>query len=173
MVWMVGLAACSHSSLAPPDTGQPESLDTAIAGLSGFIDRDEATRVAKLLLQATDELAREYDMARPPRFHNLLVHLGLRKRGLCCHWVADLRTRLQVIDSSSVQSDWIVARHGHALLEHSSLVIHAADSTWEQGLVFDPWRTVGQPYWVRVDEDTYSWRQHPLSGNWEQLHCKL
>lgn len=173
MVWMAGLAACSHSSLAPSNTGQPESLHTAIMGLPGFIDGDEAALVAKLLLQATGELAHEYEMARPPRFHNLLVHLGLRKRGLCCHWAADLHARLQVIDSGSIRFDWVVTRLGHALQEHNSLVIHASDLTWEQGLVFDPWRKAGQPYWVRVDEDMYIWKQHPLSGNWEQLHCKL
>lgn len=173
MAAMLVLVACSGSSMVSSHALQPESLRTAIASLSASIDEDDAAQIAQFLLQSTDELATEYNMARPPRFHNLLVHVGLRKRGLCCHWAADLRVRLQGIGSSLIRLDWVVTRHGQALLEHNSLVIHAADSTWEQGLVFDPWRKSGLPYWVRVQEDMYTWKQHPLSGNWEKLRCKL
>lgn len=164
-------AACSHSPNYDADPQETEALHYAIVSLSDNVKEKEAEALSTLLISSTLELANEYRMASPPRYHNLLVHLSIRDRGLCCHWAEDLRLRINKFSPQTLNIDWLVTKHGD-LLEHNSIVIFAADTTWKQGIVYDPWRASGQPYWVLVEDDKFIWKQHPLSGDWEQLHCK-
>ena len=171
-IFIISVAGCSHSSNFTSPANNSERLSGAILALSNSISPAEATQTSKLLLSATSELAQEYKMVRPAKYHNILVKLGLRRRGLCCHWAEDLHRRLRTIDPQSIKFDWVVARHGSQLREHNSVVVYAANSTWQQGLVFDPWRKAGQPYWILIERDKYPWHPHPLSGEWDLLHCK-
>ena len=98
--------------------------------------------------------------------------LGIRDRGLCCHWAEDLHAKLRQLHTSSLRFDWLVARQGSQLREHNTVVIYAADSSWLEGIVFDPWRKAGVPHWAKVTGDEYPWELHPLSGQWKNLRCK-
>ncbi len=171
-ILILSVASCSHSSTFTSSDDNLERLNVAILSLSNSISPEEATQTSELLLSATTELAQEYKMVSPSKYHNMLVILGLRERGLCCHWAEDLHRRLRTIDPQSIKFDWVVARHGSQLREHNSVVVYAANSTWQQGLVFDPWRKAGQPYWILIERDKYPWHPHPLSGEWDELHCK-
>ena len=163
--------ACSHSPKFVADPQDTEDLHNAIASLSNDVKQEEAKAISELLISSTLELSNEYRMASPPRYHNLLVQLSLRDRGLCCHWAEDLRLRVINLHPRSIDIDWLVTKHGK-LLEHNSIVIFAAGTSWQHGIVYDPWRASGQPYWVSVKDDQFVWKQHPLSGDWDQLHCK-
>lgn len=171
-ILILSVASCSHSSTFTSSDDNLERLNVAILSLSNSISPEEATQTSELLLSATSELAQEYKMVSPAKYHNMLVKLGLRKRGLCCHWAEDLHRRLRTINPRSIKFDWVVARHGSQLREHNSVVVYPANSTWQQGLVFDPWRKAGQPYWILIERDKYPWHPHPLSGAWDDLHCK-
>ncbi len=162
--------ACSHSPNSASDAESSEALHDAIISLSNEVEAEEAEAISALLISSTKDLANAYRMTSPPRYHNLLVHLKLLDRGLCCHWAEDLRLRVDNLQPQTLSIDWLVTKHGK-LLEHNSIVVFAANSTWQQDIVFDPWRASGQPYWVTVVDDKYLWKQHPLSGNWEHLHC--
>ena len=148
------LSACSHNSLPTESANKVQDLSHDIASLSPEIPFAEAEQTSRTLLLTTDDLANEYRMASPPRYHNLLVHMGMRKRGLCCHWAEDLHTKLRELKVSTLKFDWLVAKQGK-LLEHSSIVIYPARLTWKDGIVFDPWRKSGIPYWVTVNRDKY------------------
>ncbi len=111
-------------------------------------------------------------MASPALYHNMLVNMGLRERGLCCHWAKDLHAKLRGLDTSSLKFDWLVARLGSQSREHNTVVIYAADSTWTKGIVFNPWRKAGVRHWTKMTGDEYPWQPHPLSGKWEILRCK-
>ena len=163
---------CTHSLLPIVNADRSSELGIAIASLSGSINKEDARLVSKVLVVSTTELAASYRMTSPPRAHNLLVHMGLKERGLCCHWAEDLRLRLSTLKQESLKFDWLVAHQGRPLAEHNGIVVYGVDSTWKQGLVFDPWRKAGQPYWVLVETDQYPWQLHPLNGQWDLLHCK-
>jgi hypothetical protein len=124
------------------------------------------------LINTTIELAKQYDMASPALYHNMLVNTGFRERGLCCHWAEDLHAKLRGLHSNSLKFDWLVARLGSQLREHNTVVIYPVGSSWENGIVFDPWRKAGIPYWSKVSRDKYPWQPHPLNGRWDILRCK-
>lgn len=149
-----------------------DNLTLAISDLSSEVSLIDASETSRLLVATTIELANEYDVTWPPLYHNILVNTGFRKRGLCCHWAEDLHAKLRSLQSQSLQFDWLVSRLGSELREHNTVVIYPSGSSWDKGLVFDPWRKAGVPYWSKVSNDKYPWQPHPLSGRWDILKCK-
>ncbi len=149
-----------------------DKFSKAIHSLSEEVLITDAKDASQLLINLTNRLTAEYDMASPALFHNMLVNTGVRERGLCCHWAEDLHQQLRTLNTSSLKYDWLVSRMGSRLREHNAVVIYAADSNWSNGLIFDPWRMSGKPHWIKVAEDKYPWKRHPLSGQWKLLRCK-
>lgn len=171
------LSACSHAPAPQINSNQNNSneitdLALAIRSLSEHVPFADANETSRLLIDTTVELAKQYDMASPALYHNILVNTGFRERGLCCHWAEDLHAKLRGLQSNSLKFDWLVARLGSQLREHNTVVIYPAGSSWENGIVFDPWRNAGIPHWSKVSNDKYPWQPHPLSGRWDILRCK-
>ena len=164
------LIACSHS--VPESVNKIDELSYAIGLLSSEIPSTEADQGSQVLINTAVSLANEYDMASPALYHNMLVRMGIRERGLCCHWAEDLHAKLRELDVATLKFDWLVARQGSQFREHNSVVIYSAQATWKQGIVFDPWRKAGVPFWTTVEGDKYPWQPHPLSGQWKILRCK-
>lgn len=169
---MMFAAACTHSPKSANLDENIELLSHAITALSSEILPSEANETSRVLLATTAKLTKEYNMASPAKYHNLLVNLGLRRRGLCCHWAEDLHAKLRKIHSNSLDFDWVVTKHGNILQEHNTVIIFSSKSSWENGLIYDPWRNAGKPFWAHVDKDKYVWKRHPLSGKWQELHCE-
>jgi len=166
------IISCAHVTAPEDVASEIEGLTRAINALSAEVSSTDASQTSSLLINTAIELADEYNMASPALYHNMLVNLGLRERGLCCHWAEDLHAKLRELNTSSLKFDWLVARHGSQLREHNTVVIYASGSTWGNGIVFDPWRKAGIPHWNKVAGDEYPWKLHPLSGRWEILRCK-
>ena len=172
-VLVILFSSCSHTSPKPTDLeSQTNQLTHSIASLSAQVLSEDAKNVSNVLILTSNHLANEYDMERPALYHNMLVNLGFRNRGLCCHWAEDLHAELRKLNTDSLNYAWLVARHGSKLREHNSIVIYAEDLSWQEGLIFDPWRTAGEPFWIAVKDDHYPWELHPLNGQWDALHCK-
>jgi hypothetical protein len=132
-------------------------LHADLKGLGQDTDSAEAGRVAEEAVTYSFRLAEEYRVAAPARWHNLLIQLGFKDRGLCFHWAEDLLKRLQALDLKTYQLHWGVAHPGSELREHNSVVITARDQPFEKGLVLDPWRNSGDLYWAAVRQDRYPW----------------
>jgi len=171
LIALVGIA-CTHVSAPENFNSEIEDFTQAISALSAEVLVTDASQISRLLINMAIELADEYNMASPALYHNMLVNTGFRERGLCCHWAEDLHAKLRELQISSLKFDWLVARHGSQLREYNTVVIYAADSNWSEGIVFDPWRKAGVPYWTKVSGDKYHWQPHPLSGQWKILRCK-
>ena len=172
IVFLISFSSCTHAPLPEDHADHSLKLEEAIASLSDSINIGDARLISEVLVASTSELAQTYRMTSPPQYHNLLVKMGLRERGLCCHWTEDLRSRLLQVNQGTIQFDWLVSKHGSSLSEHNTIVIYAENMSWQQGMIFDPWRKAGRPYWIRVRLDKYPWQLHPLSGQWELLRCK-
>lgn len=166
------VTACTHVSVPENISSEIDNFTQAISALSTDVLVADASQTSRVLINTAIELADEYNMASPALYHNLLVNTGFRERGLCCHWAEDLHVKLRELEISSLKFDWLVARHGSQLREHNTIVIYAAESNWLEGIVFDPWRKAGVPYWTKVTGDEYPWQSHPLSGQWNILRCK-
>jgi len=161
------IAAAMVSGCAAPRSAllrEPARIESRIAALQGRLkglgkatDPDEARRVAQTAVAGSLELAEGYRVATPALWHNLLIQMGVRDRGLCYHWTEDLMKRLQSLNLKTYQLHWGVAHKGSDLREHNSVVITALRQPFDTGLVLDPWRNSGDLYWAAVRQDDYPW----------------
>jgi len=138
--------------------------------LLGYRD-DETLRLAQTILTTTDTLARQYRVQPPALWHNFLVNVGMRDRGLCCHWTQDLLREIEDLQLQKYHAVWAVSRHG-TWREHSSVVITANGQEFKNGLVLDAWRNAGQLYWIHVVDDSYVWQPHPGANDLARIRCR-
>jgi hypothetical protein len=137
------------------------ALKRDLLALAAGTDASEARRVAETAVVHSLNLAQEYRVTAPALWHNVLIQMGLRDRGLCYHWTEDLMRRLQRLDLASFRLHWGVAHRGSDLREHNSVVISAATQPFERGIVLDPWRNSGDLFWTAVAGDSYPWEILP------------
>ena len=142
-------------------TVEISALNEKLTRLGTAIDEVEARQVAETAIIYSQTLAARYRVVRPAIWHNILVRMGARERGLCYHWTTDLMRKLQSLGLTSFQLFWGVAHQGSELREHNSVVIAARGQAFDKGLVLDPWRNSGDLYWASVPQDRYPWRELP------------
>ena len=158
------LQACAVSRFegenAQPKPQAVDALTQAILDLEGDIDADEAARAARISIWYSRHLAAQYEIVGSPLFHNMLVNLGIKERGLCVDWTRDLMVRLQKERFRSIDLHWGVANFDSAFrIEHSTVILSATGAGLRQGIVLDPWRNSGDLYWAPTLEDAeYAWR---------------
>lgn len=163
---LAGCWACSGAALRGEGGGESEEgraaeLASALLALGPGVDREEAERAAWVAIATSRRLAAAYRVTPPARWHNLLVQLGARERGLCYHWAGDLLQEIQALGLRTLEVHWGVAHRGSDLREHNSVVVTAAGRPFAEGLVLDPWRGSGRLVWIRVREDRYPWEPLP------------
>lgn len=161
------LQACASTNPAvslPPVVEQQRiaELQQAILALDANVERSEARRAATIAIEYPLELAEQYEIDDSPLVHNMLVNLGLKPRGLCVDWTADLITRLREERFHSLDLHWGVANHDSLFrIEHSTVIISARNHHLDQGVVLDPWRNSGNLFWSPTLEDPgYEWHPH-------------
>lgn len=135
------------------------ALSNDLASLNGHTNLTEAGELAETAIGYSYHLAEEYRVVRPAIFHNLLVRIGFKDRGLCYQWTEDLMNRLDLMQLKSFQLHWGVAYRGSELREHNTVVVTARGHPFEEGIVLDPWRNSGDLFWTRVKNDHYPWQE--------------
>lgn len=159
------LAACAGATGLRSDglrlSAKVASLERGLAALGPAVDRTEAHRAAHTAIMASLQLADDYRVMPPARWHNLMIQAGVRDRGLCYQWTEDLMQRMQALELKTLELHWGVAHKGSDLREHNSVVITARRQPFRQGLVLDPWRESGDLYWAVVERDSYPWEPLP------------
>lgn len=141
--------------------GKIASLQKDLAALNGQTNKVEAGQVAQTAIQYSFYLAEDYKLVRPAVLHNVLVRIGLKDRGLCHHWTADLMEQLERLELKTYQLYWGVAHRGSELREHNSVVVAAKGQRFEEGIVLDPWRNSGELHWTSVKNDRFPWKERP------------
>jgi hypothetical protein len=158
---LYGCATATTTVDLPPDAEKQRVADlvNAIKALGDDIDPDEARRAARIAIEYSRQQAIEYDITGSPLYHNMLVNLGVRSRGLCIDWTADLKARLQEERFRTLDLHWAIANYRTTFsIEHSTVVISAPGASLQQGLVLDGWRSSGDLYWSPTLEDSgYMW----------------
>ncbi len=158
---LYGCATTTAPVDLPPDAEKQRiaNLGNAIKALGDDVDPDEARRAARIAIEYSRQLAVEYDITGSALYHNILVNLGIRSRGLCIHWTADLKARLQEERFRTLDLHWAIANYRTTFsIEHSTVVISSPGASLQQGLVLDAWRNSGDLYWSPTLEDSgYVW----------------
>jgi len=152
------------------EIGQRERLEADLSLLLGYRD-PETLRLAQTIVATTDQLARIYRVQPPALWHNFLVNVGIRERGLCCHWTEDLLREIDALQLTKYHAAWGVSRHG-TWREHNSVIITAAGQAFETGIVLDPWRHAGELFWAPVAIDGYRWQPHPGDNGTARIRCR-
>jgi len=139
------------------EKGDVNQLKYDISELSPLINKLEASKVASIAIDYSKVLANEYNLVSPPLYHNSLVQMGLRKRGLCFHFAQDLITKLKGLNLKTLDLRWVV--HDKAQYwEHSSIVLVQKGQAIQSGIILDAWRNSGKLYWNNFKKDTrYTW----------------
>jgi hypothetical protein len=96
--------------------------------------------VAESAYATAAQLRRDYGViGGPPSFHNFLVNLGIRKRGLCFQWAEDLLVQLDALKLRTLELHWAEARAG-SWQEHNCVVVTAKGQRFREGIILDCWR---------------------------------
>jgi hypothetical protein len=160
LLFVCFLTGCVH---VPPAAGDSQitALRRALTSLHPDVQDTEAGRLATVAYGYPRQLARDYRLVRPPLFHNLLINLRLKKRGLCYQWAEDMVAQLQTLRLESVELHWGSAAAGK-LREHNTVVVTGPGQPFADGIVLDPWRRSGELVWVFVAADSYVWQEGEL-----------
>jgi hypothetical protein len=129
-----------------------------LRALSPAVAPDEARRFASAAVTVAAELGKKYDVTLHPWLHNASIHLGLKQRGFCYEYQADLYEGLKDIKADHLALHFIEANKAK-LNEHHALSVTVAGARWDSGVVLDAWRYNGNLYFMPVKADTkYQWK---------------
>lgn len=118
----------------------------------------EAQRIAEGVIPEIARLKKKYHLFPIPVVHNMMISVGLKKRGACKHWAEDLLTFLRTIPREYFYVMWGEANPGK-MHEHNVAVLIPNYGSFQDGLFIDPWRTAGIPLWKSVTADAhYKWQ---------------
>ena len=155
------LLGCSVQ-IDPPRKSKVLALTQLLESMDSVSSHQEAEQLSKDIFQKTARLTKEFKMISPPQYHNFLVNIGLKEKGLCYHWSDTLYIYFTHKSYPSFTFHLMGANIGEYWTEHNAMVVVAKDLPVEQGIVVDPWRDPGKLYFSKVREDTqYHWKHRP------------
>jgi len=148
-----------------PSKTRITQLTDLLRSLETSITVKEAKILSEDIFHETAMLTKEFKLTSPPWFHNVLVNIGVRKKGLCYHWSDTLYVYFLEKKYPSFEFHLVGANIGEYFSEHNALVIVAKDGSIKNGILIDPWRDSGKLYFSRVVEDKkYKWKHREERG---------
>ena len=118
---------------------------------------EEANQIAYSVVKGIEKLRDFYNIHTFPLVHNFIIDIGLASRGGCKHWAEDLLNVIGTVEHPHFTAFWAEAHPGK-MSEHNVAVIAPRGASFDAGILIDPWRTAGEPYWSLVVEDSHPWR---------------
>lgn len=139
-------------------------LKTSHKKVDGKKLRQESLNLAIGVVDEIGRLKSKYKSFAIPIVHNMLIDVGLKKRGACKHWAEDLLTFLRTTKRDFFYVTWGEA-NPKKMTEHNVAVIYPNHASFYDGLLIDPWRTSGKPFWIPVKKDKhYKWNPWDYYG---------
>ena len=146
----------------PPNENRLDALTLLLQSMDTAISQQEAQKLSKDIFQKTQALTKEFEMTSPPQYHNFLVNIGLKDKGLCYHWSDTLYAYFTHKSYPSFEFHLVGANIGKYWTEHNVMVIVVKGMPVEDGIVIDPWRNPGKLYFSKVKDDyKYHWKHRP------------
>lgn len=140
-------------------------LSLLLRSLGSDITHSETKQLSQDIFRKTQKLTKEFELTSPPVFHNFLVNVGLREKGLCYHWSDALYAYLSEKHYPSFEFHLVGANIGEYFYEHNALVVVAKGGKVQEGVIIDPWRDSGELYFSLVKSDVeYRWKHRPARG---------
>lgn len=150
---------CSVSLLPTPSS---HTLSQVFYALDTNISKKESQYLASEIYDKTQSLSKAFKLTSPPQYHNFLVAIGARKKGLCYDWSDALYLHLKSQNHASFEFHLMGANIGEYWREHNILLVVAKGKSLEEGILIDAWRDSGKLYFSRIKEDKkYTWKHRP------------
>ncbi|MBX7147441.1 hypothetical protein K1X76_00020 [bacterium] len=121
---------------------------------------NEADILAQAIIKRIEYLKKEYKIVGTPSLQNLLILAKIKKRGACKHWAQDLLETITAIKRDYFTAYWAEAHPGK-ITEHNVAVLVPQGAPFESGLIIDPWRRAGEPFWILVKDDPHPFKPWP------------
>ncbi len=115
----------------------------------------EADAMAKEIIDTLYALSQKWRIGSA-LFTNFLINLGMKDKGFCYHYAANLRKALMKRSWNRFDLHWGAAWE-FTFRESNAMIITAKGRPFEEGLAVDPWRTAGKPFWTPVKGDRFPW----------------
>lgn len=158
------LSGCVVTPL-PVSQTKKSKLTKALHNLDRNNSTKESMKLSRDIFYTVDRLTKEFKLTSPPLWHNTLVNVGLRKKGLCYHWSDTLYMHLVSQKYAHFEFHLVGANIGEYFWEHNALVVVKKGGKVQEGIVIDPWRDSGKLYFSKVNADKkYSWSHRSDRG---------
>ena len=146
---------CTNTPKAPLHVKSLEELF-----LSLHVDKNESIKLSYEMLSYSSKLKNDYNLVKPPLYHNFLVNIGVKNRGLCWHFAYDMLAHAKKQNLKSFDYYIGGANINDYWEEHNSLIVTCKGCKFEEGIVLDPWRNSGDLYFSKIKNDKkYIWIQ--------------
>jgi hypothetical protein len=162
----VALGVCLAISAFAQDEKSIYNLRNALIALSPrTVDPREAELLSTTAHTTSRQLAREYGVIGDPAFHNYLINIGLKKKGICADYTRDIGARLRDLRFKTFVLHWGAAWAKESE-ENNALVVTARNQPFLDGIVLDGWRRAGRLFWCPVRDDAeYEAGRHGFLGH--------
>jgi len=162
LLWLPLFSGCSLTPLTTPTqielSQNIDRLTKMIENLGTTVDKQEAQNLAKSAILKSRELVKEYDLVSPPLWHNTLVNIGIKKRGLCYQWAEDLLKYLHTKNYKSLTLHYVGANIG-GYFEHNAVAISERGMRFDNSILLDAWRDSGNLFFIELKNDKkYKWK---------------
>jgi hypothetical protein len=128
-------------------------LRNALIALSPrTVDPREAALLSETAHHSSRQLSREYGVTGDPAIHNYLIHIGVKKKGICADYTRDIGARLKEFHFKTLALHWGGA-YAKESDENNALVVTARNQPFLDGIVLDGWRRAGRLFWCTVRSD--------------------
>jgi len=159
-------AICFALTARAQDEVSIRKLRDALIALSPrTVDPLEAESLSITAHAASRQCAREYGVTGDPAFHNYLINVGIKKRGICADYTHDIGARLREMRFKTLVLHWGTAWEKESD-ENNALIVTARNQSFYEGIVLDGWRRSGRLFWCAVKDDAeYESGRHGFLGH--------
>ena len=160
-----GFVICANTLFAK-DEKSIVDLTNALIGLSPHtVDPREAAVLSETAHHMSRQLAREYGVTGDPAVHNYLIHIGVKKKGICADYTRDIGAKLKQLRFKTLVLHWGAAWAKESD-ENNALVVTTKNQPFLDGIVLDGWRRAGRLFWCKVKDDwEYEAGRHGFLGH--------
>jgi hypothetical protein len=142
-----------------------ELRDALIALSPKTVDPREAQLLSETAHRSSRQCAKDYGVTGDPAIHNYLIHIGVKKRGICADYTHDIGAVLRGLRFKTLVVHWGTAWEKESD-ENNALIVTARNQSFYDGIVLDGWRRAGRLFWVHVKDDAeYETGRHGFLGH--------
>jgi hypothetical protein len=146
------LAVCANPMFAQDEKSINDLRNALIALSPRTIDPREAALMSETAHRTSRQCARDYGVHGDPAIHNYLIHIGVKKKGICADYTRDIGACLKEFHFKTLVLHWGAA-YAKESDENNALVVTARNQPFQDGIVLDGWRRGGRLFWCPVKND--------------------